>query len=77
MLDLLQKIALVRQHLGFQTIITHGKPGEGRTVQVERAIQTLRRQASTLMHMAEQKSELFDLVIMRCGRGPMLMLHGL
>ena len=58
MLDLLQKIALFRQHLGFLTTITHGKAGDkGRTSQVERAIQTLRLQASTLMSMAEEKCE--------------------
>ena len=58
MLDLLQKITLLTQHLGFETVVTHGLPGDKRrTAQVERAIQTLRRQASTLFEMAEQKCE--------------------
>eukprot|EP00435_Cladocopium_sp_Y103_P000040 s2725_g1.t1 len=59
MLSLCQSVSLMRQHLGFETVISHGRPGDkGRTAQVERAIQTLRRQASTLLHMAEQKCEL-------------------
>ena len=59
MLSLCQNVSLMRQHLGFQTIVSHGRPGDkGRTAQIERAIQTLRRQASTLLHMAEQKCEL-------------------
>ena len=58
-LRLCQNVSLMRQHLGFQTVISYGRPGgKGRTAQIERAIQTLRRQASTLLHMAEQKCEL-------------------
>jgi hypothetical protein len=60
---LLSSVQIIRQHLGFETVVTHSKPGDkGRSAQVERAIQTLRRQASTLVAMAEEK----------CG----LRLHG-
>lgn len=56
---LLSSVQSMRQRLGFQTVIAHAKPEEkGRTAQVERAIQTLRRQSSTLMHMAEDKCRL-------------------
>ena len=59
MKTLLSNVQLMRQHLGFKTTVTHSKPGEkGRTAQVERAIQTLRRQSSTLVQMAEEKCEL-------------------
>ena len=55
---LLPNIQLIRQHLGFQTQVFHSKPGDkGRTAQVERAVQALRRQASTLLHMVEQRCE--------------------
>ena len=54
--NLLESVKLLRQQLGVKTTLTHTKPGEKRrTGQVERAIQTLRREASTLVHMAEDK----------------------
>lgn len=59
MKTLLNYVQLMRQQLGFSTVVTHAKPGEkGRTAQIERAIQTVRRQASTLVYMAEQLCEL-------------------
>ena len=59
MKSLLNSVQLMRQQLGFSTVVTHAKPGEkGRTAQIERAIQTVRRQASTLTYMAESKCEL-------------------
>ena len=57
--NLLESVKLLRQQLGMRTTVSHAKPGEkGRTAQVERAIQTLRNQASTLLHMAEEKCRL-------------------
>ena len=59
MKQLLASVQLLRQHLGYPTTVTHSKPGEkGRTSQVERVIQTLRKQASTLIHMACEKCQL-------------------
>ena len=56
---LLESVKLLRQQMGMPTTVTHSKPGDhGRTAQAERAIQTLRRQASTLIEMAEQKCQL-------------------
>ena len=53
---LLEMIRQIRQSMGYGVIVTYGKPySKGRTAQVERWIQTLRRQASTLLHYAEQK----------------------
>eukprot|EP00435_Cladocopium_sp_Y103_P033922 s3061_g8.t1 len=59
MKSLLGSVKLMRQQLGFATTVDHGKPTKkGRTAQVERAIQTVRRQASTLVCMAAEKCEL-------------------
>ena len=56
MKTLLSNVQLMRQRLGFMTSVTHSQPNEkGRTAQIERAIQTVRRQASTLLNMAEEK----------------------
>eukprot|EP00435_Cladocopium_sp_Y103_P051699 s1657_g16.t1 len=53
---LLASIQLLQQHLGYPTTATHSRPGDkGRTAHVERVIQTLRRQSSTLVHMASDK----------------------
>ena len=53
---LLEMVRQIRQGMGYGVVVTYGKPYEkGRTAQVERWIQTLRRQASTLVHHAEQK----------------------
>lgn len=52
-LDLLQRIdCLLRQHLGFETVVMRGLPGgKRRTAQVERATLTWRRQINPLeMH---------------------------
>ena len=55
----LASVQLLRQHLGYPTVVTHPRPGdEGRTAQIERAIQTLRKQASTLIQMACDKCSL-------------------
>jgi len=52
----LASVQLMRQHLGYPTVITHSRPGDkGRTAQVERVIQILRKQSSTLVHMASDK----------------------
>ena len=54
--SLLESVRLIRQQMGMSTTVTHSKPGDhGRTAQVERAVQTLRRQASTLVEMAEKR----------------------
>ena len=59
MKSLMSSVKLMRQQLGFATTVTHAKPNEkGRTAQVERAIQTVRPQASTLVGMAEVRCEL-------------------
>ena len=59
MKNLMSSVKLMRQQLGFATTVTHARPNEkGRTAQVERAIQTVRRQASTLVNMAEERCEL-------------------
>ena len=59
MKSLMSSVKLMRQQLGLATTVTHAKPNEkGRTAQVERAIQTVRRQASTLVNMAEVRCEL-------------------
>ena len=56
MKSLLASVQLMRQHLGYLTVITHSRPGDkGRTAQVERVSQTLRKQSSTLVHMASDK----------------------
>ena len=56
MKSLLASVQLLRQHLGYPTVVTHSRPGDkGRTAQVERVIQTLRRQSSTLVQMASDK----------------------
>ena len=53
---LLEMVKAIRQGMGYGTLVTYGKPySKGRTAQVERWIQTLRRQASTLLHYAEQR----------------------
>ena len=54
--SLLASVQLLRQHLGYPTVVTHSRPGDkGRTAQVERVIQTLRRQSSTLVQMASDE----------------------
>ena len=59
MKSLLASVQLLRQHLGYPTVVTHSRPGDkGRTAQIERAIQTLRKQASTLIQMASDKFSL-------------------
>ena len=59
MKSLLASVQLLRQHLGYPSTVTHSRPGDkGRTAQVERAIQTLRKQSSTLVHMASDKCSL-------------------
>ena len=59
MKSLLASVQLLRQHLGYPTVLTHSRPGDkGRTAQIERAIQTLRKQASTLIQMASDKCSL-------------------
>ena len=56
MKSLLVSVQLLRQHLGYPTVVTHSRPGDkGCTAQVERVIQTLRRQSSTLVQMASDK----------------------
>ena len=54
MRNLLSYIQTIRHSLGLETTVTNSQK-KGQTSQVERAIQTLRRQASCLMHMAEEK----------------------
>ena len=47
--SLLASVQLMRQHLGYPRVVTHPRPGDkGRTAQVERVIQTLRKQSPTL-----------------------------
>ena len=59
MKSLLASVQLLRQHLGYPTTVTHSRPGDkGRNAQVERAIQTLRKQSSTLVQMASDKCSL-------------------
>eukprot|EP00435_Cladocopium_sp_Y103_P026822 s1787_g6.t1 len=59
MKSLLASVQLLRQHLGYPTTITHARPGDkGRTSQIERAIQTLRKQSSTLVQMASERCQL-------------------
>ena len=59
MKSLLASVQLMRQHLGYPTVVTHSRPGDkGRTAQVERVIQTLRRQSSTLVQMASDRCSL-------------------
>ena len=51
---LLELIRSLRQSLGYATTVTFGHPYyRGRTAQVERCIQTLRKQASCIMEQAE------------------------
>ena len=51
-----EAIRLMRQGLGLATTVTYAKPySKGRTGQVERCIQTLRRQSSTVLAMLEDK----------------------
>ena len=53
---LLENIRAVRNGLGYPSTLTSGKPYErGRTAQVERWIQTLRKQARTLLNMMQEK----------------------
>ena len=54
MRNLLSYVQSIGHGLGLQTTITNSQK-KGQTSQVERAIQTLRKQASCLMHMAEDK----------------------
>ena len=56
MKSLLETVRNVRQSLGYGTVVTVGQPySKGRTAQVERCIQTVRRQASCLMEQVEDK----------------------
>ena len=55
-LGLLDMIVAVRQEMGFKASKQHGKPyHKGRTAKVERYIQTVKRQASSLMVSVEDK----------------------
>ena len=54
MRSLLSYVQTIRHGLGLQTTITNSQK-KGQTSQVERAIQTLRKQASCLMKMAEDR----------------------
>ena len=55
-LGLLDVIVAVRQEMGFKASKQHGKPyHKGRTAKVERYIQTVKRQASSLMVSVEDK----------------------
>ena len=59
MKSLLASVQLKRQQLGYPTVVTHSRPGDkGRTAKIERAIQTLRKQNSTLVHMASERCSL-------------------
>ena len=59
MKSLLASVQLLRQHLGCPTVVTHSRLGDkGCTAQIERAIQTLRKQSSTLVHMASERCSL-------------------
>ena len=55
---LLASVQLMRQHLGYPTVVTHSRPGDKGRAQVERVIQTLRRQSSTLVQMASDRCSL-------------------
>ena len=57
--SVMEAVRTIRQSLGFATTLTFAKPySKGRTGQVERAIQTLRRQASTVMHQLEEHCQM-------------------
>ena len=56
MKSLVASVQLMRQHLGYPTVITHSRPGDkGRTAQVEKVIKTLRKQSSTPVRTASDK----------------------
>ena len=58
MKSLLASVRLLRQHWGYPTV-THPRPcDKGRTAQMERIIQAMRKQNSTLVHMASERYSL-------------------
>ena len=77
MKSLLASVQLLRQHLGYPTVVTHSRPGDkGRTAQIEEQFRLYEsRQAHSSKWPVTNVLCLY-LVIMLYGHGLLFMPHG-